>query len=112
MGIDWMFLDFCNDESTALNSKAPTRLGRMGVCVGLRAPNGGRLTRMLFDISPIQRSRSSSFSSASMVSPPPRSSALKSSIETPRDGVLELAGAASSSSKYCGTSSSSPPGVT
>jgi len=121
IGIDCMFLDFCNDDRTALNSKAPTKLGRMGLPVLRLSPGLGRLIRMLLLISASQWSRVASSSSGSMSSRirgnglPPLSNAAKSSADTPREMVeavlLRRGGPFSSSSWYGSGSASSDPGT-
>lgn len=58
-----MFLAFCKDAKTDLNSRAPTKLGRIGVIVVLLLPQRGRVARMLLVISAatcLSRSSSSS----------------------------------------------------
>lgn len=76
-----MFLDLCREDSTALNSSAPTKLGRIGFNVLRRSPRLSRLTRMLLLISASHRSLvSSSASSSTAVGSglPPLSNAAKS----------------------------------
>ena len=80
----WMFLDLWSEDSTDLNSSAPTRLGRIGFTVFRRSPRLSRLTRILLLISASHRSLVSSSSSSSKTVAnglPPLSNAAKSCVE-------------------------------
>ncbi|KAH0340916.1 hypothetical protein KCU74_g42, partial [Aureobasidium melanogenum] len=63
--IVWWDLAFCSDLRTAWNSRAPTRLGRIGVRVFRRELGPGLVRRMLLLSSPSHRSLTSSSSSSS-----------------------------------------------
>ena len=115
MGLVWMFLDLWRDDSTALNSSAPTKLGRIGFTVFRRSPRLSRLTRILLLISASHRSLVSSSASSSKAvgnGLPPLSKAAKSCVELRLKRLLRSPGAASSSSPFSSSTSSSPmPGI-